>query len=304
MTLHQLKVFTTVAKIKSFTQAAERLGVRQPSVSLVIKDLEQDLQVRLFEKLGHKINLTAAGELLLQDADDILAKAEGLRERMDELKGLKKGRLAIGSSPVPAASFFPFVAEQFKREFSWVEATLRIDTSLSLEKSLLDGELDLAILGRPPKSPLIIGEVCHQEDIVAIASPRHPLANKASVPLMRIAREPIITEEKGGSLVRDVLEERFAKLGVPFIPHMELSPRIGSRDAIRSAVAGGLGIGFITKCHVMADVEAGHLKILKVPDLKLKRNIYIAVHKSRQKAPLVQAFTKVLKKYKGKNAAN
>jgi DNA-binding transcriptional LysR family regulator len=205
---------------------------------------------------------------------------------------------------VPAASFFPFVAEQFKREFSWVEATLRIDTSLSLEKSLLDGELDLAILGRPPKSPLIIGEVCHQEDIVAIASPRHPLANKASVPLMRIAREPIITEEKGGSLVRDVLEERFAKLGVPFIPHMELSPRIGSRDAIRSAVAGGLGIGFITKCHVMADVEAGHLKILKVPDLKLKRNIYIAVHKSRQKAPLVQAFTKVLKKYKGKNAAN
>jgi LysR family transcriptional regulator, low CO2-responsive transcriptional regulator len=304
MTLHQLKVFTTVAKIKSFTQAAERLGVRQPSVSLVIKDLEQDLQVRLFEKLGHKINLTAAGELLLQDAEDILAKAEGLRERMDELKGLKKGRLAVGGSPVSAASFFPFVAEQFKREFSWVETTLRIDTSLSLEKSLLDGELDLAIVGRPPKSPLIMGEVCHQEEIVAIASPRHPLANKGAVPLMRIAREPIITEERGGSLVRDLLEERFAKLGVPFTPHMELSPRIGSRDAIRNAVAGGLGIGFIPKCHVVTDLEAGHLKLLKVPDLKLKRNIYIAVHKSRQKSPLVQAFTKVLKKYKGKNAAN
>src|ERR1041385_208590 len=98
MTLHQLKVFTTVAKIKSFTQAAERLGVRQPSVSLVIKDLEQDLEVRLFEKLGHKINLTAAGEILLQDAEDILAKAEGLKERMDELKGLKRGRLAVGRS--------------------------------------------------------------------------------------------------------------------------------------------------------------------------------------------------------------
>jgi DNA-binding transcriptional LysR family regulator len=303
MTLHQLKVFTTVAKIRSFTHAAERLGVRQPSVSLVIKDLEQDLQVRLFEKLGHKINLTAAGELLMQDAEDILAKAEGLKERMDELKGLKKGRLAVGGSPVPAASFFPFVAEQFKREFSWVETTLRIDTSLNLEKSLLDGELDIAIMGRAPKSPLIIGEICHQEDIVAIASPRHPLANKGAVPLMRIAREAIITEEKG-SLVRDLLDERFAKLGVPFTPHMELSPRIGSRDAIRSAAAGGLGIGFTTKCHVVSDVEAGHLKILKVPDLKLKRNNYIAVHKSRQKAPLVQAFTKVLKKYKGKSAAN
>ncbi|HEY6199012.1 MAG TPA: LysR family transcriptional regulator [Candidatus Binatia bacterium] len=303
MTLHQLKVFTTVAKIKSFTQAAERLGVRQPSVSLVIKDLEQDLEVRLFEKLGHKINLTAAGEILLQDAEDILAKAEGLKERMDELKGLKRGRLAVGGAPVPASSFFPFVAEQFKREFSWVETTLRIDTSLSLEKSLLDGELDLAILGRAPRSPLIVGEICHQEDVVAIASPRHPLANKGPVPLARIARESIITEEKGG-ILRDMLDERFAKLGVPFTPHMELSPRIGSRDAIRSAVAGGLGIGFTTRCHVVSDIAAGHLKILKVPDLKLRRSSYIAVHKSRQKTPLVQAFVRVLKKYKGKNAAN
>jgi DNA-binding transcriptional LysR family regulator len=301
MTLHQLKVFTTVAKIKSFTRAGERLGVRQPSVSLVIKDLEQGLQVRLFEKLGHKINLTAAGELLLQDAEDILAKAEGLKERIAELKGLKKGRIAVGASPGPAASFFPFVAERFKREFAWVETTLRIDISLSLEKSLLDGELDLAIVGRLPKSPLIISELFNQEDIVAIASPKHPLANQGSLPLMRIAREAIITEEKGGSLERDLLEERFAKLGIPFTPHMELSPRIGSRDAIRNAAAGGLGIAFITKCHVQSDVEAGRLKILKVPDLKLKRNNYIAVHKSRQKSPLVQAFIKVLKSHnKGK----
>jgi DNA-binding transcriptional LysR family regulator len=296
MTLHQLKVFTTVAKIRSFTQAAERLGVRQPSVSLVIKDLEQDLQVRLFEKLGHKINLTAAGELLMEDAEAILAKAEGLKEKMDELKGLRKGKIIIGSCPA-VASFFPFVADQFKREFSWVETGLRIDGSSSLEKSLLDGELDVAILGRAPKSPLIIGEICYQEDIVAIAPPNHPLTKKASVPLMRIAREPIITEEKGGSLVRDLLEERFARLGVPFTPHMELSPRIGARDAVRNAVAGGLGIAFITKCHVASDVQAGRLKILKVPDLKLKRRSYIAVHKSRQKIPLVQAFIKLLKQY-------
>ena len=300
MTLHQLKVFTTVAKIKSFTQAAERLGVRQPSVSLVIKDLEDDLQVHLFEKLGHRINLTAAGELLMQDAEAILAKAEGLREKMDELKGLKKGRIAVGAAPSAAASFFPFVADAFKKQFSWVETTLRIDVSSGLEKSLLDGELDVAILGRAPKSSLIIGETCHQEEIVAIAAPSHPLAKKGSVPLMRIAREPIITDEKGGSLVRDLLDERFARLGIPFTPYMELSPRIGGRDAVRNAVAGGLGIGFITKCHVLSDVEAGRVKILKVPDLKLKRSNYLAVHKSRQNIPLVQAFVKFFRRSKGR----
>ena len=298
MTLHQLKVFMTVAKIKSFTQAAEKLGVRQPSVSLVIKDLEQDLQVRLFEQLGHKINLTAAGELLVQDAQDILAKAEGLKERMDELKGLKKGRLSIGGAPSAAASFLPFAVDSFKKQFSWAETTLKIDRSAALEKSLLDGELDVAIMGRAPRSPLLISELHHHDDIVAIAAPTHPLAKKSSVPLMRIVGEPIIADEKG-SFVRELLDERFARLGVPFTPHMELSPQVGARDALKNAVAGGLGIGFITKCHVTTDVQAGRLKILKVPDLKLKRSNYIVVHKSRQRSPMVQAFIKLLRRSKG-----
>lgn len=299
MTLHQLKVFMTVAKIKSFTHAAENLGVRQPSVSLVIKDLEDDLEVRLFEKLGHKINLTAAGELLVQDAEAILSKVAGLRERMDELKGLKKGKLSIGGSPSSAASFLPFVVDSFKKQFSWVDTTLRIDRTANLEKRLLDGDLDVAILGRTPKSPLLVAELYQQDDIVVIAAPDHPLAKKSSVPLMRIAREPIIAEEKG-SMVRDQLEERFARLGIPLTPKMELSPEIGARDAMKNAVAGGLGVGFITRCHIKAEVEAGRVKIVKVPDLKLKRSNYLVVHKSRQATPMVQAFVKILKREKGR----
>ena len=299
MTLHQLKVFMTVAKLKSFTQAAEKLGVRQPSVSLVIKDLEQDLEVRLFEQLGHKINLTAAGELLVKDAQDILAKTDGLKERMDELKGLKKGKLSIGGAPSAAASFLPFAVDGFKKQFSWAETVLKIDRSSALEKSLLEGELDVAIMGRSPRSPLLIGELYSQDDVVAIAAPDHSLAKKGSVPLMRIAGEPIIADEKG-SFVRDLLEERFARLGIPFTPHMELSPQIGARDALKNAVAGGLGIGFITKCHVTSEVQAGRLKILKVPDLKLKRSNYLVVHKSRQRSPMVQAFVKLLRRAKGR----
>ena len=300
MTLHQLKVFITVAKIKSFTQAAERLGVRQPSVSLVIKDLEQSLQVRLFEKLGHRIRLTAAGELLLEEAGEILARVDGMKERMDELKGLKRGKLSIGGSPSAAASFLPFAVESFKKQFAWVELSLKIDRSARLEKNLLEGNLDVAVMGLAPHSPLLIGEFCHEEEIIAVAAPSHPLAGKRSVPLIQLAKESMITQEKGG-LIRTILDERFARLGIPFVPKMELSPEVGARDAIRSAVAGGLGIGFITKCHVLADLESGRLKQLKVPDLKLKRSNYIVVHKSRQGSALVQAFIKALKREKGRS---
>lgn len=298
MTLHQLKVFSTVAKIKSFTQAAENLGVRQPSVSLVIKDLEQDLQVRLFEKLGHKINLTAAGELLLQDAEEILAKVEGMRDRMDELKGLKRGKISIGGSPSAAASFLPFAVDAFKRQYGWVEVALRVGRSANLEKGLLEGDLDVAVMGHAPHSPLLIAELYQEDEIVAIAAPNHPLAKRRSVPLVRVAREPLISQEKGG-LIRSLLEERFARLGIPLAPKMELSPHVGARDAIKSAVAGGLGIGFVTKCHVLSDVKSGRLKILRVPDLKLKRQNYIVVHKSRQNSPLGQAFVKLLRRRRG-----
>jgi DNA-binding transcriptional LysR family regulator len=297
VTLYQLKVFATVAKSRSFTLAGETLRVRQPSVSLLIKGLERELEVKLFEKIGNKIHLTRAGEELLQHTGEILAKVEGIKERIDDIKGLRKGKIAVGGSGLAAASFLAVAVQNFKKERPGIEVTLTIERSESLQKKLLEGELDLAILGWPPRSPLLIGEPYQDEEIVAIAPANHPLARKRSVPLELLAKEPLITY-KQGTTIRDVVERRFAEGGFPFRPLLEVNLQWGSRDAIKGVVVSGLGIAFISKSYVVSEVKAGRLKVLKIPGLHLKRTMHIAIHKDRQSSSHVQTFIDFLRHFK------
>lgn len=297
MTLHQLKVFATVAKLRNFTQAAETLDIRQPSVSLLVKGLERELQVKLFERLGNKVHLTTAGEALLHDVEAILSRVEGIKERMDEIRGLKKVRIRVGGSALAAASFLPVAVEKFKKEHQGIEVILKIQRTEDLEKGLLEGELDIAIAGWPLRSPLLLAEPYLEEEMVAIAPPRHPLTRKRFVSLKTLAQEPLIAPERG-IRTRELLEQRFAQKAIPFAPLVEFSAQTGARDTIRSAVAGGLGIGFVAKCHATGDIKAGRVKLLKVPELNLKRTMYIVIHKSRQASSLAQAFRDFLRRSK------
>lgn len=296
VTLYQLKVFATVAKFRSFTLAGETLRVRQPSVSLLIKGLEQELEVKLFEKIGNKIHLTTAGEALLHDVEEILAKVEGIKERVDEVKGARKGRISVGGSALAAASFLPGAVQRFKKEHPGIEVTLKIQRSELLEKNLLEGEFHLAIMSRMPRSPLLTAEVYRDKEVVVIASPNHPLTKRRSVPLELLAREQSMISGEG--YIHEMVDRRFAEKGLPFAPMLEVDVHAGGRDAMKSAVASGLAIAFITKFYVISEIEAGRLRILRVPELQLKRTMYIAVHKDRQNSTLVQVFIEFLRHYK------
>jgi DNA-binding transcriptional LysR family regulator len=297
MTLHQVKVFTTVAKLKSFTMAGEQLRVRQPSVSLLVQGLQKELGVKLFERLGNKVRLTRAGEELLRRSEDVLAKVEAIREAMEEFKGLRKGRISLGTSGIGAPSSLLASIKNFKERYAGVEVVLTIQKSEVLQKKLLDGELDVAILGWPPTSNALVGKPYGEEEVVTIAPPNHPLAGQESVPLDTVAREAWIGYEKGSAL-RHLIEQRFAENNISFKPQLELNSELGSRDAIKTAVESGLGISFICKCHVAAHIEAGRLKVLNVPDLNLKRTTYLATHKNRQNSSLVQAFIEFLEDHR------
>ncbi|MGH7829408.1 MAG: LysR family transcriptional regulator, partial [Candidatus Binatia bacterium] len=290
---HQVKVFTTVAKLKSFTLAGEQLRVRQPSVSLLVQGLQRELGVRLFERLGNKVRLTRAGEELLKRSEDILAKVEAIREAMDEFKGLKKGKISVGSSGLGTPAYLLASIKTFKEQYGGVDVVLTIQKSEVLQKKLVEGELDVAILGWPPSSNSLVSRPYREEEVVVIVSPDHPLANGEAVPLELVAQEAWIGYEKGSPL-RELIEQRFAEKGLSYHPDLEINSEMGSRDAIKSAVESGLGIGFLCKCHVEANVQAGRMKLLNVPELNLKRTTYVATHKNRQTSSLVQVFIEFL----------
>jgi len=293
MTFYQLKVFVTVAKLRNFTLAAQTLHVRQPSVSILMQGLQRELDVKLFERLGTKVHLTRAGEELVHRAERILAEVEGIKEGMDEIKGLKKGKLTVGGSAIAAASFLPVAVQMFKKNHPGVDVILTIQNSRNLHKKLLDGDLDLALTARIPHSPLLLGEPYRDEEVVVIAPPNHPLAKKRSVSLENLSKESIIAYEKGNS-IRDMVDRRFAETGLLIKYALEINLQLGSRDAIRCAVANGLGIGFLSKSYVLSDIKARRLKILRVPELQLKRTVYITVHKNRKSSSHVQAFIDIL----------
>ena len=297
MTLHQLKVFAMVADLGSFTEAGVTLDLRQPSVTALIQSLERDLKIKLFDRFGNKTRITGAGERLLQHAREILVKADQITEDMDEIRGVKVGKLLVGGSAIAAASFLPVVIQAFKEKNPRVDITLRVQGSESLQKMLLNGDLELAIVARTPNSPLLFHQHYRDEEIVVVAPPNHPLARKSSVPLELLAGERFVVSKKD-SQMRDVIEKIFADRGLPFTPSLEIDILFGSREAIKNAVVNGLGIAFISKFYAGSEIKAGRLKVLKVPGLKLKRTIYIAVHQNRKNSPLVQAFIDFLRHYK------
>ncbi|HEY3302954.1 MAG TPA: LysR family transcriptional regulator [Candidatus Binatia bacterium] len=296
MTLWQLKVFSTVAKTGSFTKAAKALQITQPSTTTLVQSLSRELGVKLFEKLGIKIHVTSAGEEALRYAHQILGKEDEFRRSMEEFNVLKKGTLRIGGSVVAGASFLPAAIQQFKEEHPDFEVALKIERSDDLEKMLLEGELDVAIMGFAPRSRLVAGKALREEEVVVICPPNHPFTTKRAVPLKLLAAERLISAEKG-ILLRDLVEQKFIERGLSFVPSLQVNLDIGSRDVVRNAVASGLGIGFLSKCLVVNDVAAGRIKILNVPELKLKRIMYLAVHKNRQHSALMKSFTDHLSKY-------
>ena len=265
MTLHQLRVFLKVADLRSFTQAAKALHISQPSVSALVQDLVRELRVKLFEKRGMKVVLTPAGNVLFGRAKEAFGILEGAKEEIGELEGLKKGKITVGGASVSAATFLPLAIQAFKKNHPGIEVDLSVDRSSRLEEQLLTGALDVAILGFPPRSNRLLGELYREEEIVAIAPRNHPLARKRSVRLLELTNEAIIAPEKNNP-VRKLIEKRFALEGIPFKPGIELKSPFGTRDVVKNAVTNGLAIGFVSKCHAMGDVKAGRLKILKIPN--------------------------------------
>ena len=297
MTLYQLKVFVTVAKHKSYTLASEELGVRQPSVSLIIQSLERQLGIKLFDRLGNKVHLTAAGEELFRHGNDIIAKTEGIKEELQALFGAKGQRISVGGSALAGAFFLLAAVAKFKQEHPNLDVLVRIDRSENLERMLLQRGLDLAIMSWTPASALLISTPYVEDEIVVIAPPAHSLAQRPSVPLELIAKEPLIMP-KTGRTVRDPVEQRFADRRLPLAGVLEVDAPFAPKDIIKSAVANGLGIGFIARSYVAADVEAGRIKLLQVPELDLKRTLYIVVHRKHVQSSTVQGFIDFLQSYK------
>jgi LysR family transcriptional regulator, low CO2-responsive transcriptional regulator len=283
-TLHQLQILEAIAKHGSFTRAAEELELTQPTISQQIKRLTSTIGMPLFEQLGKQVHLTAAGKEVLSASATISERFAQLEIVLDELKGLKQGRINLVASTT-AKYFVPRLLGTFHRKHPEIELNLKITNQEGVLARLANNQDDLYFTGRPPKDLDIELRPILENPLVVVASSNHPLAGKKNISLKQLALEPFIFRE-AGSGTRLVIEQFLADNRVTVDVIIELS----SNEAIKQAIAGELGISILSQHALALEDRDGLLTILHVEGFPIQRHWYVIYPAGKQLSVAAQAF--------------
>lgn len=289
-TLRQLQIFEVVARHLSFTRAAEELFITQPTVSIQLKQLADIVGMPLLEQVGKRIFLTDTGQELLTVVHQIFDGLSRFEMIVSDMKGVKAGKLRI--AVITTAKYFvPRLLGPFCERFPGIDISLKVTNRERLLQRLEDNADDLYILGQLPEHLDMQVEPFLENPMVVLASHNHPLAGQKNIPAERIAEEPFLMRESGSG-TRLATEGFFKERGLPINFRMEL----GSNEAIKQAVAGGLGITVLS-AHTLALEKSGdELAILDVEGFPIRRQWYVAYSSGKQLSVVARTFLEFLQK--------
>ena len=273
MTFHQLRVFLAVARHGSYSRAAEELFLSQPAVSAQVRELERALDATFFERVGRTIVLTEAGKELLVYAERICTLTDEARLAMQELDGLKRGRIAIAAVSTAGAYVLPSLLGAFQKRYPGISINLEVTNRALARDRLLHNEVDRVVMGRPPEEVPHMAVPFLSDEIVVVAAPSHPLATARRIPVDRLAQEIFIAREVGSG-TRLNADEFFRQQGVKLRVGLEL----GDNSAVKEAVAVGLGIALLSRHVLRMELALKRLVVLDAQGLPLRRQWFV-VHR-------------------------
>jgi DNA-binding transcriptional LysR family regulator len=281
-TFRQLEIFEAIARLGSFTRAAEELYLSQPTVSMQMKKLAEMIGAPLIEQVGKKIHLTPDGQQLALATRDIFSILDHYTMSVDERRGLKQGKLSLMA--ITTASYFaPRLLGEFVKLYPGIDVSLRVTNKEQVLASIADNLDDLYFLGQPPEDIDVVATPIMDNPIVVLAAPDHPLANK-KITLEQLAREPWLMREKGSG-TRNAIERQFAESGITLRPRLEL----GSNEAIKQAILAGLGISALSR-HALTLNQPGQFAVLDVEDFPILRHWDAVYPAGRQLSVVARAF--------------
>lgn len=290
MDTYRFKVFLECARLKNFSRAAEVLHISQPSISLHIRGLEEWCGTSLFERRGRRVELTEAGRRLKEHAQRMLTNLDMARQDVQEVLGLGRGRLAVGGAGLPGTYMLPKALSMFKSLYPKLEIYMNFGVSSQIEQLLQEDVVEIGMFSRKPKVRGLKGERYASSEMVTAAPAWHPMARKPRVSLRELAREPLVLREPeaaGGELVRSY----FARKGLSINIAMELS----SHEAIKVAVAEGLGITLIARPWLANELALSKIAIIKVPELNLSIDHWVFRREGRVLSQTARAFLQFLR---------
>jgi LysR family transcriptional regulator, low CO2-responsive transcriptional regulator len=266
-TLHQLKVFEAAARHGSFTRAAEELFLTQPTVSMQIKQLTKSVGLPLFEQVGKRLYLTEAGRELFATCRQIFETMSQFQMKVADLKGVKQGQLHL--AVITTAKYFvPRLLGPFCQLYPGINISLQVTNHEQILERMVNNLDDLYIMSQVPEHLDVNCQAFLDNPLVVFAPTNHPLAQEKNIPIQRLSNEPFIMREPGSGTrraVQSLLEEHDIKVKVKL--------ELGSNEAIKQAIAGGLGISVLSRHTLLTD--ASEFSILDVQHFPIQRSWYM-----------------------------
>ncbi len=278
-TLHQLKVFEAAARHNSFTRAAEELFLSQPTVSMQIKQLSKSVGLPLFEQVGKRLYLTAAGEELFITSRVIFETIAQFEIKIADLKGLKQGKLRIATITT-AKYFIPRLLGPFCNLYPGIEISLQVTNHEQILDRMADNLDDLYVMSQVPENLDVFCQPFLENPLVVIASANHPLAKEKNISIQRLAKEPFIMREPGSG-TRKAVQKLFTDHKVAVNVKLEL----GSNEAIKQAIIGGLGISVLSR-HTLTPEALADLTVLDVEHFPIARQ-WLMVYPANKQLSIV-----------------
>ena len=290
MNFYPLKAFLAVAKDGSFSKAAKTLYLTQPAISKQIQSLEESFGTRLFDRTSKSIVLTEAGKILRDHANIAFQTLEDAHETINQLRGLQRGHLRIGAASTIGTYMLPHPLGEMKLQFPGIEITLIITNKARVIQHVLNHDVELGFVGPPVEPVELKREEYLLDELVLIMAPNHRLAGRESVAVKDLAEEVFVLREHGSG-TREIMEEELGRKKVSLKKSMEL----GSTEAIKQAVAANLGVSIVSKFAITLEILQGRLTTARLPELNLRRQLYLIQHKGRILSPAAQQYASLLR---------
>lgn len=283
-TLHQLKVFEATARHGSFTRAAEELYLTQPTVSMQVKQLTKSIGLPLFEQVGKRLYLTDAGRELFTTCKEIFSQLEKLEMTVADLKGMKQGKLKLAVITT-AKYFLPRLLGPFCQKYPGVDVSLIVTNHERVIERLANNQDDLYVMSQLPDNFDIKAHPFLDNPLVVVAPRKHPLVGEKNISLSRLSEETFIMRETGSG-TRRAFQKLLDEQGLEVKVRLEL----GSNEAIKQAIAGGLGLSVLSQHTLTPEMSNDEFAVLDVQEFPIPRQWYVVHLAGKQLSVVAHTF--------------
>jgi len=296
MDFDQLETFIEVARLSSFSRAAEKRFRTQPAISSQIRSLEEEVGAKLLDRSGGKVSVTASGKLFLKFAEELVESRKTMLTAIAETERVPRGEIVVGANEGTCLHILPEVFAEFKKQYPDVNISINRADYAKILESVIDNSVDFGVVSLPVNDPRLTVVLIHRDELVIIVPPKHPLAKAKSATIAETASFPLIVP-KGGH-TRDALENLFYDRKLKPRYTMELD----SSELLKRFVAADAGIGFIARSNVAEDVLARALVAIPVSDATIRRDLALVFRKDKALSRAALAFIEIAVKIKAVDA--